>query len=307
MLDMDVSIIMPAYNAEKYIKKAIKGIMAQQFLGTYELLIADDCSSDSTREILKNYEAQYGDFFKVVYNLKNLGCSDNSIQLCQLAQGKYLAFCDSDDIWTDPNKLQWQFDFLEKNVDYGMVCSNANIIDEKDEVIRLAEVNTRTDDCKDIQFESLIRKHEDVYNSSIMMRRDLYYQMLKDCTWYIDNKCLFDTVWVYYCSYHSKVLLMHKPLISFRSLENSDSHSTDVNKRLMVDRRYYSMKVQFLLQNEIPINDQISILLDEYDYLRKNSWYLGEQSVRNSKAYKVGRNIIDPLKKICNFLKGNNS
>lgn len=287
---MDISIIMPAYNAADYLSEALECIFSQEFKGRFELLIADDCSSDSTRNILHDYLSQYPNLIKVVYNNENLGCSNNSIQLCKLAQGKYLAFCDSDDIWIDKLKLQKQFDFLENHIDYGMVCSLANTIDDQGNVVKLAPQGNN-ELFEDVDIKSLLRTHEDVYNSSIMMRREIYLKMLDDSMWYVENKCLFDTLWAYYFALKSKICQINEPLIAFRYLENSDSHSTDLSKRIKVDRRYYAMKLRFMLQNNMDVAYVMSVLMDEYDYVSQNMQYIGEQKVRTSLSYRLGKRL----------------
>ena len=106
---MDISIIMPVYNGERFLREAIESVLNQQFDGTFELLISDDQSTDGTAAILAGYVAAQPDVIKVFYNLNNLGCSSNSISIAKQAKGKYFAFCDADDIWIDPLKLQKQF------------------------------------------------------------------------------------------------------------------------------------------------------------------------------------------------------
>ncbi len=106
-----VSIIMPSYNGEMYISQTINSIVAQSYRN-WELLITDDCSSDKTVEIVKDYVAK--DPRIKLYRLeKNSGpgvARNNSIEE---AHGRYLAFCDSDDRWL-PNKLEQQLTLLAK-------------------------------------------------------------------------------------------------------------------------------------------------------------------------------------------------
>lgn len=138
-----------------------------------------------------------------------------------------------------------------------------------------------------------LKAHVDVFNSSIMMVRELYEKMLEECQWYVTNKCLFDTVWNYYCTFHSKTHCIEQPLIMFRELSESDSRSKNLEKRKFVDRRYYSMKLQFILSNNIPIGEAMDVLMGEYDYIATNAEYRGEQKVRDTKAYKIGKKITN--------------
>jgi teichuronic acid biosynthesis glycosyltransferase TuaG len=107
-----VSIITPTYNSEKFIEQTLNSIQNQS-MQNWELLITDDCSSDGTWELLKQYVVK-DNRIKIFQLEKNSGpgvARNNSIKN---ATGRYIAFCDSDDIWL-PGKLQKQIDFLHKN------------------------------------------------------------------------------------------------------------------------------------------------------------------------------------------------
>lgn len=117
-----VSITMITYNHERYISQAIEAVMMQKTNFSIKLIIGDDFSSDTTREIISKFQIQYSD--KIVLKLPecNLGVNVNSLSNKLLCNGKYIAECEGDDYWTDPLKLQKQVDFLEKNPSYVMTC-----------------------------------------------------------------------------------------------------------------------------------------------------------------------------------------
>lgn len=289
---MDVSIIMPVYNAERFIREAIEGVMKQKFSGSYELLIADDQSTDSTSSILAELAAQYKDKIKVRYNPQNLGCSANSISIAKQAEGKYLAFCDADDVWIDSYKLQKQFDFLEQNANYDMVCSNAKTYDENSKHITIEHKNKGN---TDIDIDSLIRQHADVYNSSIMMRADFYKKMLADCSWFEKHDCFFDTIWSWYAAKNSKLRYVDEQMIAFRSLTDSDSRSSNLQKSKQLEKRYYMMKLAFVYSRHFEMDEAMDILLSEYDYFTEQYYRAGldegANKVRESKSYRIGRMI----------------
>lgn len=88
-----------------------------------EILINDDASTDRTPEILREYEKQYPGVIRVVYQTTNQyskGIRPVSNILMPMARGKYIALCEGDDYWTDPNKLVTQVAYLESNSDYVM-------------------------------------------------------------------------------------------------------------------------------------------------------------------------------------------
>lgn len=130
-----VTILMPAYNHERYIPQAIESVLAQKTNYPYELLIHDDCSTDSTLAIAQNYTTKHPDKIKIFTEEENQGLLKSYKRLIEQSKGKYLAILESDDYWLDKNKLQIQIDFLESNSDYGIVAGDIISIDENGNII----------------------------------------------------------------------------------------------------------------------------------------------------------------------------
>lgn len=107
-----VSIIMPTYNSEKTISAAINSVIAQDYQH-WELLITDDKSSDDTSSILREFEL-VDPRINVVFNDVNLGAGFSRNQSIQRSKGKYIAFLDADDLWSE-DKLKMQISFMEDN------------------------------------------------------------------------------------------------------------------------------------------------------------------------------------------------
>lgn len=127
---MTVSLLMLTYNHEKFIAQAIDGILMQKANFKYELIIGDDCSPDGTQKIIREYQATQPDIIKPVLRTENIGANHNFVDIFHKAKGKYIALCEGDDYWTDPNKLQKQVDFLEANPEYVLCSHNGTILDE---------------------------------------------------------------------------------------------------------------------------------------------------------------------------------
>jgi len=116
----NISIIMPAFNAEKYIKEAINSILSQTY-SNFELIIIDDGSRDNTSSIIESYNDKRIVFIK---NEKNLGIVDSRNKGIACSKGKYIACMDSDDIAL-PLRLEIQYDFMENNQDIGLCGGQA--------------------------------------------------------------------------------------------------------------------------------------------------------------------------------------
>ncbi len=137
-----VSVFCAAYNHEPYIRKCLEGFVNQKTDFAFEILVHDDASTDRTADIICEFEENYPDIIKPIYQTENQYSKkvkiSRDIQYPR-ANGKYIAFCEGDDYWTDENKLQKQFDVMENNpecsicthgVEFmreGIICGSAPI------------------------------------------------------------------------------------------------------------------------------------------------------------------------------------
>ncbi len=126
-----VSIIMPAYNCGDFIGETLDSVINQSYKN-WEVIIVDDCSTDNTAEVVKEYIKKDN---RIKYHKleKNSGAAVARNKAIDLATGKYLAFLDSDDVWF-PEKLAKQIGFMEEN-DYGFSCTSYTKIDEQGEYL----------------------------------------------------------------------------------------------------------------------------------------------------------------------------
>ena len=104
-----VSVIMPVYNGEKYIKQAVESVFAQEV--STELLVIDDGSTDHTEKVLSAYKGR--EDFRYLKNKENMGAARSRNRGVQEARGEYIAFLDADD-WWEKGKLTAQLELLEK-------------------------------------------------------------------------------------------------------------------------------------------------------------------------------------------------
>jgi glycosyltransferase involved in cell wall biosynthesis len=115
-----VTINCITYNHESYIRETIEGFLMQQTSFGIEILIHDDASTDRTADIIREYEQKYPELIFPIYQTENQYSKGGKPHHFngERARGKYLAYCEGDDYWTDPTKLQKQVDFLEAHPDY---------------------------------------------------------------------------------------------------------------------------------------------------------------------------------------------
>ncbi|GFM84018.1 glycosyl transferase family 2 [Pseudomonas cichorii] len=127
-----LSIICPAYNQEAFITQTLDGFLSQQTSFSYEILINDDASTDGTAQIIAQYAKRYPTIIRPFYQEENQYRQGKPCvpELFAKARGRYIAYCEADDYWTDPRKLQLQVDFLESHPDYVITYHDAIAFDE---------------------------------------------------------------------------------------------------------------------------------------------------------------------------------
>ena len=125
-----VSVVMTAYNHGKYIREAIEGVLKQRTEFPFELVIGEDCSPDDTRAISLEYQRRRPDVVRVLWSDANVfgapGGNENRIQAH--CRGEFFAYCEGDDYWTDPLKLQKQVDLLRRHPEAGMCFGGTNYL-----------------------------------------------------------------------------------------------------------------------------------------------------------------------------------
>lgn len=185
MEEVKVSIICNTYNQEKYIEDALKSFLAQETDFAYEVLVHDDASTDRTPEIIASYASDYPQIIKPYYEEVNQYTVEDrhnfKVQSARVT-GSYVAICEGDDYWTDPHKLQLQYDALEEHTELDM-CTHATTMVRSDNNRSIGMVRPREETCV-IPLEDVIMGGGSfVMTNSIFMRAETYVnppQILRD-------------------------------------------------------------------------------------------------------------------------------
>jgi glycosyltransferase involved in cell wall biosynthesis len=159
-----VSVIMAAYNAEKYIAKAIESILLQTFRDL-ELIIVNDASTDGTLGIAKRY-GEKDVRIRLIDLVQNVGTNHAKNKALSIARGKYIAILDNDDIAL-PDRIEKQFNYLELHKDIFLIGSAAKIIDETGMTVGASHPITRIKKLK----QTLVYKNA-IYHPTVMYRND---------------------------------------------------------------------------------------------------------------------------------------
>lgn len=236
-----VSICCITYNHEPYIVQTLDGFLMQKTSFPFEVLVHDDASTDRTADIIREYEKKFPNLIKPIYQKENQYSkgftSVSETWNFPRAQGKYIALCEGDDYWIDENKLQMQVDFLENNPEYGMCYTKAKQFIQKKRKFSRRRFGT---DVRD--FEDLLFNGNRVPTLTTVFRKDLLNSYLKgiypqDKGWLMGDY----PMWLYF-AHESKVKFFDKVTSVYRVLENSASHSDNVEKSVAFGKSYWDIR-----------------------------------------------------------------
>jgi hypothetical protein len=124
-----VSVIMLAYNHGPFIRQAIESVVSQKADFAFELIIAEDHSSDDTFRIAAEYQQKHPDRIRLLTSASNVGMQKNIVRAYAACRGEFMAYCEGDDFWCDTQKLQRQVDYLRTHREAVMVFHDAREID----------------------------------------------------------------------------------------------------------------------------------------------------------------------------------
>lgn len=129
----EVDVTLLCYNHAKYLRQCLDSIIEQNTTFLFRIIIGDDCSSDGSQDIIMEYSKRYPNIIVPILNEHNVGVSQNSLQISLVATSKYVVGGESDDFFTDKNRLQKQYDFLELHHEYVAVGCNYYNVDPNGE------------------------------------------------------------------------------------------------------------------------------------------------------------------------------
>jgi len=281
-----VSILMAVHNEEAYLQEAINSILGQSF-SDFEFIIIDDASTDRTGSILKNYARQDARLV-VLHNSINLGLAASLNRGLMTAQGQYVARLDGDDICL-PNRLGRQVNFLETNLDIGLLGTAVEVINQQGETIYEKYPPLHHDQLKILLMFNNFFEH-----SSIMIRRQCleqigYYDVSKDRA---EDYDLWGRL-----SRYSKVANLPEVLV--RRRRGDSTRITDQHRGVML-RQAYNISYDIVLKqlaetfpHQTPALDQDAFKRFWWDYLRAYDRASYNKFWLNSQGPKAHLNLRD--------------
>lgn len=203
-----VTVCVSTYNQESYIEDCLNSLIQQDFSNSFNILIGDDCSTDSTQMILKKYEKEYT-FISVIYRSKNIGPMNNFIDIHSRAKGDYICHVDGDDL-VYKSKLQIQSDLLDKRSDISLVAHPVKVMNS-DIILGESTEYPQVGNIRD-----LLKYGTYFANSSVMYRK-------KDRQVYEKNEPIIDYYRFIELTQFGDIYLLKKVLGEYRVHEHGIS------------------------------------------------------------------------------------
>lgn len=203
-----VSVCVVTYNQEKYIRQCLQSIVSQSTVFGFEVIVGDDCSTDSTRQIIQEFAARYPMIVRPLYHVKNVGPYNNYAAVHRMAVGEFIAHVDGDDYWL-PWKLYEQVDFLSRHPECVAVYGNAMVVDDEEQLIGV--FNNRVLEVFDISF---LLSRGNFLNMSSMLYRSRYRKVIFGDA---DHDKFIDYLIHLRLGCHGKLGYLNKAVVTYRN------------------------------------------------------------------------------------------
>ncbi|MGN0739621.1 MAG: glycosyltransferase [Treponema sp.] len=276
------SVEVTTYNQKEYIAQTLHSIIYQKHSYKYEILVSDDCSTDGTQDVIREFEKKYPEIVKPVYNKKNLGAMANYYATVSRAKGKYLMGCAGDDYWL-PGKVEKQISFMERNLDFDICYGKADCIDEINKV-KMQSLGMNYLDFKDVLFRG-----NNCPALTLCIRTSFFKNYLKEIEPDKKNWIMEDYPFLIYAAFEKRnFFFFNESLAVYRILSGSLSHPASLKSEYNFVYNTYELRKFFankyhenienwnpdtvinsLYQNALSCSTNKSMLKTEYNLLKK--------------------------------------
>lgn len=240
-----ISICIPTFNQEHYISETLESILAQETTASYEIIIADDCSSDNTAKICKEYQQKFPDKIKFILNNQNQGLLTNLFDtLFSNVRGKYIAICAGDDVWIDTKKIDIQFNILNNNNKISVVHTGFNFFYEVSKTFKPIDFwvsplkfKKGKEAIKDVILENFslfpLASSTMFRKKTIVNYKTKYNNLIKDKHTSGEGLILYS-----FCALDGLFEFVPDIMVNYRIREESLSHFIDKDKELSFQIKY---------------------------------------------------------------------
>ena len=276
------TILLISYNHVLFIKKAIDSILEQNTNYKFVIKIFDDCSTDGTSDIVREYAQKYPDLIEANISDKNLGAQANILRAYKSVDTKYLAILECDDYWCNKNKLQLQISALEEHPECSFCSHNTILVNINDKYRKKENKNLLVSNkkMKNLSIISLNDVRELKYNylthisSRIIRTNAIDWNKVNNLEDFLYDNCQF-----YYLLLKGNMYYIDKVMSVYNMNNTSCFSGAKISK-----------KIRIHIENLIQFNNDTNYVIEDiiYRHLSRfiNYWtYLADDSEKNTKEY----------------------
>ena len=278
-----ISVVVVTYNQEDTIGRTLDSILMQQCHVPYEIIIGEDCSTDSTLSICRGYAEKHPDVIRLIANEENKGFINNYFDCILAAKGKYIADCAGDDFWIDPHKLEKEVCILENHPEVTLAHTDWNKYDESTQIASASARKPFTDSMTDGKqmLEAIITQTSIpvVHLCTSLYRTDIIHKALEEDEYLFRNRDFGceDVQIVFIMALRGKIAYLPDVTLNYSQGKETVSTTKDEKKQFRFVRRVSDLS--YYLSQKYDLNST-----KVEDYFRYRIFALGMHAFRSHDA-----------------------
>lgn len=285
-----VSVVVLTYNHENFIAQALDSIISQERYFPIEVLVNDDCSTDNTAEIVKQYQQKYPDIITAYLQPVNSGAMRSYYNMLKLCRGKYFMDISGDDYWL-PGKMKLQFEYMENNPEVGMCFGRGK-------VLRNGKFITSWGAKAGEFFNELLIEYQ-IPPLTVCVRKSVLDSYIESIQPEQKDWKMEDLPMALWFSKYSKIHFLNQDLGVYRILIDSLSRPSEINKRLA----FFESSKEVLLFFAGDDKEHIKLVKMAHERTKANV-YLAFNDLAKFRAHNSRGGIRGVLKNIISYMPG---
>jgi len=228
------SVAITAYNSAKWLPRALDGVLNQRTNFPIEIVIGDDCSPDETLNIARSYRERHPNLIRILERPKNIGIQRNYYETFESCSGRFIAWLDADDCWTDPEKLALQVSAMESDTSIKVCCHRVRWVTQDGEVKR-----ERYPSFAPGRYGlSEILRSNFVPSPSIMFRNGIQRELP---AWYLDFAYMTDWPVLVVAALSGDILLLDRVMADYTLTPGSSFADKGLLYQYQMDAKFYEL------------------------------------------------------------------
>jgi glycosyltransferase involved in cell wall biosynthesis len=229
-----VSVAMTAYNSARWLSRALDSVLNQRTNFPVEIVVGDDCSQDETVDIARSYKERHPNVIKILERPANIGIQRNYYETFEHCSGKFIAWLDADDFWTDPEKLAFQVNAMEPDTSIKACCHRVRWVTPVGEVKR-----ERYPSFAPGRYGlSEILRNNFVPSPSIMFRNGIQRELP---AWYLDFAYMTDWPVLVVAALSGDILLLDRVMADYTLTPGSSFTGKGLLYEYEMDAKFYEL------------------------------------------------------------------